>query len=173
MFSSKYLTILAKIRALVVTHADDNHWRWRRWLCTDRNKPFISLICCTLFADLQMPTPFRILFQACSSLGNADGEVFLWQSAVKGGADLNTYITPSQLHVQYRSSLWKTIVFVKGQSVTQKLLFVVRKHFLVHLVRWRTFETRKSTRMLVRRWKGSFREQVGNLFLVSILDWKW
>ena len=35
------------------------------------------LICCTLFADLQMPTPFRILFQACSSLGNADGEVFL------------------------------------------------------------------------------------------------
>ena len=40
-----------------------------------------------------------------------------------------------QLHVQDRSSRWKTyIAFVKGQSVTQKLFFFVQ-HFLVHLVR--------------------------------------
>ena len=38
MFSSKYLTIVAEIRAVVVTtRADGDHW-----LCKDRDKPFIS-----------------------------------------------------------------------------------------------------------------------------------
>ena len=43
MFSSKYLTIVAKIQAVVVTtRADGDHRRWRRWFCKDRDKAFIS-----------------------------------------------------------------------------------------------------------------------------------
>ena len=45
---------------------------------------------------------------------------------------------------RYVSCMYKTVVvldgqptiaFVKGQSVTQKLFFVVQQHFLVHLAR--------------------------------------
>ena len=43
MFSSKYLTIVAKIQAVVVTtRADGDHRRWRRWFYKDGDKLFIS-----------------------------------------------------------------------------------------------------------------------------------
>ena len=42
MFSSQYLTIVAKIRTVVVTREDGDRRRWRRWLSKDLNKPFIS-----------------------------------------------------------------------------------------------------------------------------------
>ena len=61
-----------------------------------------------------------------------------------------------QLHVEDRSSRRTTIAFVKGQSVTQNLFFGCPKTFSRASFALKDFETRKRTRMLVRRWKGSF-----------------
>ena len=68
---------------------------------------------------------------------------------------LHHFLSP--VHVKDRSSRRTTVAFVKGQAVTEKIFFVVQKHFLVLLAcALKDFETRKSTKMLVRRWKGSF-----------------
>ena len=73
--------------------------------------------------------------QDCSSLGIISMTKFFFKkTAVKDGADLkkiNHVLSP--VHVKDRSSRRTTIAFVKGQAVTQKLFFVVQKHFLVHL----------------------------------------
>ena len=91
------------------------------------------LICCSLFAYLQMLAHFRILFQPCSSLGTVSTTKFFFKSAVKDGADLKKNTSRPQLHGQDHSSRRTTIAFVKGQSVNQKLFFVVQKHLLVHI----------------------------------------
>ena len=74
-----------------------------------------------LFADLQMPAHFRIIFQPCSSLGifSTANQVFLKKSAVKDGAHLKEvhYV----LSCTYKTVVLDgqlTIAFVKGQSVT-------------------------------------------------------
>ena len=80
MFSSRYLTIAAKIRSVVVTEL-------RMAIVGDEDggcaRIAISpsfLICCTLFADLQMLAHFRILFQPCSSLGIISTAKFFFKS---------------------------------------------------------------------------------------------
>ena len=75
MFSSKYLTTVAKIRAVVVTRGDrdaDEDGGFERIAVSPSFQT-----CCTLFSDLQMPVHFRIFFQPCSSLGIADGGNYL------------------------------------------------------------------------------------------------
>ena len=62
----------------------------------------------------------------------ADCQSFLLTSAVKDARCRCKYITSS---AAYTRPHFSTIVFVKGQSVTQNLFFVMQKHLLMHLVR--------------------------------------
>ena len=70
MFSSKYLTIIAKIRAVVVTTRDGDH---RMAIIGDEDggfarnaiRPSFPNLLYRLFADLQIPAHLRILFHPC------------------------------------------------------------------------------------------------------------
>ena len=118
MFSSKYLTIVVKIRTVVVTREDGDRRRWRRWLCKDRNKPFISTFavhCLQIFKC--QPTGFRVFFQPCSSLGIISTATFSLKVCCKRWRRSVNHTSFPQLHVQDPSSRRKTIAFVKGQSV--------------------------------------------------------
>ena len=115
------------------------------------------LICCSLFAYLQMSAHFRILFQPCSSLGTVSTTKFFFKSAVKDGADLKKNTSRPQLHVQDRSSRWITYYcFRQGSICDSKIIFRCATRFSSAPCALKNFWKGKSTRMLVRRWKGSF-----------------
>ena len=107
-----------------------------------------------LYIDLIGPQAFGYFFNHVLLWDNFDGEVrFSLKVCCKRWRRSVNHTSCPQLHVQDRSSRRTTIAFVKGQSV----FLVVQKHFLVHLAcafRGTTFETRRSTRMLGRRFKG-------------------
>ena len=105
-------------------------------------------------------SPLPDNFQPGSSLGNADGQVFLWMSAVKDGTDLNT--SRPQLHAQECSS---QLLFSWRVNPWLVNYFSLCKNIFSWILCVEDFwKTRKSTKMLVHLWKGSIRMQVENLF---------
>ena len=109
MFSSKYLTIVAKIRDVVVTRGDQAVIGDEEGGCARITiSPLFPNLLYTVCRSWSIASPLRlpdIFLKLCSSLDNAGGRSFSGgggTSAVKDGIDLNT-LRPL-LHIQDCSS---------------------------------------------------------------------
>ena len=158
MFSSKYLTIVAKIRAVVATtRADGDHWRRTGAFARIAIRPSFRNLLYRLFADLQMAAQFRILFQPCSSLEIILTGSFSLKACCKRWRRSKKSTSRPQLHVQDCSS-WRITYycFRQGSICDSEIIFRSATTFSSAPCALKNFWKRKCTRMLVRRWEGCF-----------------